>query len=135
MLGLLYLIFSLAENVADHPRYSSTLATKGVGHLVRKGTGGRSSVRLTLSSIQLMQLKFLCCLWFHNLFINYFSFDCNQTWAVVLAHIFSEIMFLGLWNDLVANDWFLICTPWNIIFHVFGCVNWLYSLNLCIYKW
>ncbi|KAE7997898.1 hypothetical protein FH972_002491 [Carpinus fangiana] len=29
---------------ADHPRYGSTLATKGVGHLVRKGTGGRSSV-------------------------------------------------------------------------------------------
>ncbi|KAJ1397872.1 NmrA-like domain [Sesbania bispinosa] len=29
---------------ADHERYSSTLATKGVGHLVRKGTGGRSSV-------------------------------------------------------------------------------------------
>ncbi|XP_020228544.1 NADH dehydrogenase [ubiquinone] 1 alpha subcomplex subunit 9, mitochondrial isoform X1 [Cajanus cajan] len=30
--------------VADHERYVSTLATKGVGHLVRKGTGGRSSV-------------------------------------------------------------------------------------------
>jgi len=29
---------------AVHPRYGSTLATKGVGHLVRKGTGGRSSV-------------------------------------------------------------------------------------------
>ncbi|CAK7349503.1 unnamed protein product [Dovyalis caffra] len=29
---------------ADHQRYGSTLATKGVGHLVRKGTGGRSSV-------------------------------------------------------------------------------------------
>ncbi|KAH7577726.1 hypothetical protein JRO89_XS01G0291100 [Xanthoceras sorbifolium] len=30
---------------ADHPRYGSTLVTnKGVGHLVRKGTGGRSSV-------------------------------------------------------------------------------------------
>lgn len=28
----------------DQPRYGSTLATKGVGHLVRKGTGGRSSV-------------------------------------------------------------------------------------------
>ncbi|CAO2824321.1 unnamed protein product [Amaranthus hypochondriacus] len=28
----------------DHPRYGSTIATKGVGHLVRKGTGGRSSV-------------------------------------------------------------------------------------------
>ncbi|KAL2323389.1 hypothetical protein Fmac_027768 [Flemingia macrophylla] len=30
--------------VADHERCVSTLATKGVGHLVRKGTGGRSSV-------------------------------------------------------------------------------------------
>lgn len=30
---------------ADHPRYGSSLATKGVGHLIRKGTGGRSSVR------------------------------------------------------------------------------------------
>ncbi|EXB46030.1 hypothetical protein L484_015891 [Morus notabilis] len=29
---------------ADHPRCGSTLATKGLGHLVRKGTGGRSSV-------------------------------------------------------------------------------------------
>ncbi|CAH9093815.1 unnamed protein product [Cuscuta europaea] len=28
----------------ETPRYASTLATKGVGHLVRKGTGGRSSV-------------------------------------------------------------------------------------------
>ncbi|PIA40062.1 hypothetical protein AQUCO_02500052v1 [Aquilegia coerulea] len=28
----------------DHPRYVSDLANKGVGHLVRKGTGGRSSV-------------------------------------------------------------------------------------------
>ncbi|GMN50420.1 hypothetical protein TIFTF001_019583 [Ficus carica] len=28
----------------DHPRYGSTLATNGLGHLVRKGTGGRSSV-------------------------------------------------------------------------------------------
>lgn len=28
----------------DHERYVSTIATKGVGHLVRKGTGGRSSV-------------------------------------------------------------------------------------------
>ncbi|XP_022960121.1 NADH dehydrogenase [ubiquinone] 1 alpha subcomplex subunit 9, mitochondrial-like [Cucurbita moschata] len=29
---------------ADRPRYESTLATRGAGHLVRKGTGGRSSV-------------------------------------------------------------------------------------------
>ncbi|XP_057963986.1 NADH dehydrogenase [ubiquinone] 1 alpha subcomplex subunit 9, mitochondrial [Malania oleifera] len=29
---------------ADHPRCVSTLPTRGVGHLVRKGTGGRSSV-------------------------------------------------------------------------------------------
>ncbi|CAA0823920.1 ABC transporter C family member 5, partial [Striga hermonthica] len=29
---------------AENPRMASTLATKGVGHLVRKGTGGRSSV-------------------------------------------------------------------------------------------
>ncbi|KAL1834869.1 hypothetical protein ACET3Z_004520 [Daucus carota] len=31
-------------NSYDNPRYASSLATKGVGHLVRKGTGGRSSV-------------------------------------------------------------------------------------------
>jgi NADH dehydrogenase (ubiquinone) 1 alpha subcomplex subunit 9 len=39
-------IYSISDyqNVADHPRYSSTLTAKGVGHLVRKGTGGRSSV-------------------------------------------------------------------------------------------
>ncbi|WVY95627.1 hypothetical protein V8G54_027778 [Vigna mungo] len=36
--------------VADHQRYVSTIATKGVGHLVRKGTGGRSSVRSELTS-------------------------------------------------------------------------------------
>ncbi|KAF6144406.1 hypothetical protein GIB67_024633, partial [Kingdonia uniflora] len=29
---------------ADHPRFQSTLANRGVGHLVCKGTGGRSSV-------------------------------------------------------------------------------------------
>ncbi|KAI4364106.1 hypothetical protein MLD38_020241 [Melastoma candidum] len=28
----------------DNRRYASTLSTKGIGHLVRKGTGGRSSV-------------------------------------------------------------------------------------------
>ncbi|WZZ69716.1 hypothetical protein YC2023_081086 [Brassica napus] len=31
-------------NGNDNRRYSSSLATKGVGHLARKGTGGRSSV-------------------------------------------------------------------------------------------
>ncbi|XP_041005420.1 NADH dehydrogenase [ubiquinone] 1 alpha subcomplex subunit 9, mitochondrial [Juglans microcarpa x Juglans regia] len=31
-------------NGADHPCYGSSLANKGVGHLIRKGTGGRSSV-------------------------------------------------------------------------------------------
>ncbi|KAL8490025.1 hypothetical protein ACS0TY_025792 [Phlomoides rotata] len=31
-------------NGVENPRLASTLATKGVGHLVRKGTGGRSSV-------------------------------------------------------------------------------------------
>lgn len=36
---------SNTSNGIDHPRYISTsLANKGVGHLVRKGTGGRSSV-------------------------------------------------------------------------------------------
>ncbi|KAG6787476.1 hypothetical protein POTOM_009116 [Populus tomentosa] len=29
---------------ADHQRHASSLAAKGVGHLIRKGTGGRSSV-------------------------------------------------------------------------------------------
>ncbi|KAK4407278.1 NADH dehydrogenase [ubiquinone] 1 alpha subcomplex subunit, mitochondrial [Sesamum angolense] len=33
---------------AENPRFASSLATKGVGHLVRKGTGGRSSVRVPL---------------------------------------------------------------------------------------
>ncbi|GFZ13485.1 NAD(P)-binding Rossmann-fold superfamily protein [Actinidia rufa] len=36
---------------ADHPRYASSLATKGVGHLVRKGTGGRSSVSGIISAV------------------------------------------------------------------------------------
>ncbi|XP_077229390.1 NADH dehydrogenase [ubiquinone] 1 alpha subcomplex subunit 9, mitochondrial-like [Tasmannia lanceolata] len=40
----LYSIYSLSDYGIDHPRHGSTLATKGVGHLVRKGTGGRSSV-------------------------------------------------------------------------------------------
>ncbi|KAF8401998.1 hypothetical protein HHK36_012949 [Tetracentron sinense] len=35
---------SISDYGTDHPRYGSTLATKGVGHLIRKGTGGRSSV-------------------------------------------------------------------------------------------
>ncbi|XP_010264829.1 PREDICTED: NADH dehydrogenase [ubiquinone] 1 alpha subcomplex subunit 9, mitochondrial [Nelumbo nucifera] len=37
-------IHPISDYVTDHPRYGSTLAPKGVGHLVRKGTGGRSSV-------------------------------------------------------------------------------------------
>ncbi|XP_057507538.1 NADH dehydrogenase [ubiquinone] 1 alpha subcomplex subunit 9, mitochondrial-like [Actinidia eriantha] len=36
---------------ADNPRYASSLATKGVGHLVRKGTGGRSSVSGIISAV------------------------------------------------------------------------------------
>ncbi|XP_077252724.1 NADH dehydrogenase [ubiquinone] 1 alpha subcomplex subunit 9, mitochondrial-like [Tasmannia lanceolata] len=40
----LYSIYSLSDYGIDHPRHGSTLTTKGVGHLVRKGTGGRSSV-------------------------------------------------------------------------------------------
>ncbi|KAL8106683.1 NADH dehydrogenase [ubiquinone] 1 alpha subcomplex subunit 9, mitochondrial [Apium graveolens] len=31
-------------NGYDNPRYASSIAARGVGHLVRKGTGGRSSV-------------------------------------------------------------------------------------------
>ncbi|GLT41475.1 hypothetical protein SLA2020_155360 [Shorea laevis] len=38
-------------NGADHPRYGSTLTPKGVGHLVRKGTGGRSSVSGIISTV------------------------------------------------------------------------------------
>ncbi|KAL0694078.1 hypothetical protein Bca4012_061258 [Brassica carinata] len=43
----LFIFFSqiaLWMNGSDNRRYSSSLATKGVGHLARKGTGGRSSV-------------------------------------------------------------------------------------------
>ncbi|CAI0385912.1 unnamed protein product [Linum tenue] len=36
--------FPLADYGVEHPRYISTITPKGVGHLVRKGTGGRSSV-------------------------------------------------------------------------------------------
>ncbi|KAL7113201.1 hypothetical protein ACP275_04G047800 [Erythranthe tilingii] len=36
---------------ADNPRWASTLATKGVGHLVRKGTGGRSSVSGIIATV------------------------------------------------------------------------------------
>ncbi|XP_039013827.1 NADH dehydrogenase [ubiquinone] 1 alpha subcomplex subunit 9, mitochondrial-like [Hibiscus syriacus] len=37
--------FRLWRIGGDHPRYGSTLAShKGTGHLIRKGTGGRSSV-------------------------------------------------------------------------------------------
>ncbi|XP_047173431.1 NADH dehydrogenase [ubiquinone] 1 alpha subcomplex subunit 9, mitochondrial isoform X2 [Vigna umbellata] len=35
----------------DHQRYVSTIATKGVGHLVRKGTGGRSSVSGIIATV------------------------------------------------------------------------------------
>ncbi|KAI4349331.1 hypothetical protein L6164_009932 [Bauhinia variegata] len=38
-------------NGADHERSVSTLATKGVGHLVRKGTGGRSSVSGIIATV------------------------------------------------------------------------------------
>ncbi|RYR25176.1 hypothetical protein Ahy_B02g058827 isoform B [Arachis hypogaea] len=35
----------------NNERYVSTLATKGVGHLVRKGTGGRSSVSGIIATV------------------------------------------------------------------------------------
>ncbi|KAK4273003.1 hypothetical protein QN277_021479 [Acacia crassicarpa] len=35
----------------DRERYASTLPTKGVGHLVRKGTGGRSSVSGIIATV------------------------------------------------------------------------------------
>uniref|UniRef100_A0A5B7AR11 NAD-dependent epimerase/dehydratase domain-containing protein n=1 Tax=Davidia involucrata TaxID=16924 RepID=A0A5B7AR11_DAVIN len=46
-------IYPLADRYygADHPRYESTLTTKGVGHLVRKGTGGRSSVSGIIATV------------------------------------------------------------------------------------
>ncbi|KAF3791935.1 NADH dehydrogenase ubiquinone 1 alpha subcomplex subunit 9 [Nymphaea thermarum] len=37
-------LYASSECRNEHPRYASTLAVEGVGHLVRKGTGGRSSV-------------------------------------------------------------------------------------------
>ncbi|XP_022874577.1 NADH dehydrogenase [ubiquinone] 1 alpha subcomplex subunit 9, mitochondrial-like [Olea europaea var. sylvestris] len=37
-------IYPLSDRYYGGERYQSTLTTKGVGHLVRKGTGGRSSV-------------------------------------------------------------------------------------------
>ncbi|ESW16402.1 hypothetical protein PHAVU_007G153700 [Phaseolus vulgaris] len=37
--------------VADHERFVSTIANKGVGHLVRKGTGGRSSVSGIIATV------------------------------------------------------------------------------------
>ncbi|ONH93127.1 hypothetical protein PRUPE_8G214700 [Prunus persica] len=45
-ISLLKSIYPVSDHYygADRPKYGSTLATKGVGHLVRKGTGGRSSV-------------------------------------------------------------------------------------------
>ena len=43
-------VYFLADYGADHPRYGSTLAAKGPGHIIRKGTGGRSSVRYYESS-------------------------------------------------------------------------------------
>lgn len=36
---------------AENPRLSSSIATKGVGHLVRKGTGGRSSVSGIIATV------------------------------------------------------------------------------------
>ncbi|KAK4482366.1 hypothetical protein RD792_009519 [Penstemon davidsonii] len=42
--NVLNLIDDFVDNGAENPRFASSLATKGVGHLVRKGTGGRSSV-------------------------------------------------------------------------------------------
>ncbi|CAN6486060.1 unnamed protein product [Victoria cruziana] len=37
-------LYASSECRYEHPRHASSLAVKGVGHLVRKGTGGRSSV-------------------------------------------------------------------------------------------
>uniref|UniRef100_A0A6I9S2K4 NADH dehydrogenase [ubiquinone] 1 alpha subcomplex subunit 9, mitochondrial n=2 Tax=Elaeis guineensis var. tenera TaxID=51953 RepID=A0A6I9S2K4_ELAGV len=35
----------------DHPRYVSTISIKGAGHVVRKGTGGRSSVSGIIATV------------------------------------------------------------------------------------
>ncbi|XP_042515412.1 NADH dehydrogenase [ubiquinone] 1 alpha subcomplex subunit 9, mitochondrial [Macadamia integrifolia] len=43
--------YSISDYGCDHPRYGSSLATKGVGHLVRKGTGGRSSVSGIIATV------------------------------------------------------------------------------------
>ncbi|GMP90550.1 hypothetical protein CsSME_00041622 [Camellia sinensis var. sinensis] len=45
------LVILVADYGNDHPRYASTLTTKGVGHLVRKGTGGRSSVSGVVATV------------------------------------------------------------------------------------
>ncbi|CAJ1968251.1 unnamed protein product [Sphenostylis stenocarpa] len=39
------------QYVADHKRFVTTIAPKGVGHLVRKGTGGRSSVSGIIATV------------------------------------------------------------------------------------
>ncbi|KAL4352888.1 hypothetical protein GQ457_06G028550 [Hibiscus cannabinus] len=47
-------IYPLSDHYygGDHPRYGSTLAShKGMGHLVRKGTGGRSSVSGIIATV------------------------------------------------------------------------------------
>ncbi|XP_068659929.1 NADH dehydrogenase [ubiquinone] 1 alpha subcomplex subunit 9, mitochondrial isoform X2 [Aristolochia californica] len=37
-------IYYISDYQIDHPRHGSTLASQGAGYIVRKGTGGRSSV-------------------------------------------------------------------------------------------
>lgn len=46
-----YPLYDHYFNGADHPRFASNIATKGIGHLVRKGTGGRSSVSGIISAV------------------------------------------------------------------------------------
>ncbi|KAJ4956984.1 hypothetical protein NE237_013767 [Protea cynaroides] len=43
--------YAISDYGSDHSRYGSTLATKGVEHLIRKGTGGRSSVSGVIATV------------------------------------------------------------------------------------
>ncbi|PNY04598.1 NADH dehydrogenase [Trifolium pratense] len=69
----------------DHERYVSTIATKGVGHLVRKGTGGRSSVRSAILRLGLPFLREIVKV----------MLESNSLCSGIVATVFGATGFLG----------------------------------------
>ena len=107
--------FSDSVNGSDNRRYSSSLATKGVGHLARKGTGGRSSVRYL--SFWFLKKCYLVCV-------------IRITPSLVCSSLYSSFE-LKKWK----KSWFLLWfCQWDCSYSVWS--HWVsWSLSCAAARW